>query len=412
MGTRPQDPVGRQPELARLEEALDELERGTTACLALEGEPGIGKTRLLEALRGRAEARRHLVLAGAAAEFERDLPFGVWVDALDAYVASQDLDPDVLGDLVGVLPSLRGDGAALGDERHRVQRALRALVELIAGDRPLVLVLDDLHWSDAASIDVLVALLRRPVGGRVLLALGYRSGKAPARLAAALAAPSVTILELGPLGEADCAALTGERLDATQRAAVYAQGGGNPFYTLQLAQVAHHPARSAPGDRLALDAGVPARRRGRAARGARRAQRRRPGAARAPERSPAIRSSPSSGTRSPSWSRRRAWRRWTSCSTRACSGPPTSPAASPSGTRSSAARSTSRPRAAGASRRTRAPTGRSPARVRRRRRARTTSSSPRPAATRPRSRCCSRPATPTLLGRRPAPPAGTRRRSG
>jgi predicted ATPase len=117
---RPEDPVGRQPELERLGDALDELDRGTTACLAVEGEPGIGKTRLLAALRGRAEDRRHLVLAGSAAEFERDLPFGVWVDALDAYVASQDLDaredvdPELLGDLAGVLPSLRGDGAARG----------------------------------------------------------------------------------------------------------------------------------------------------------------------------------------------------------------------------------------------------------------------------------------------------------
>jgi ATP/maltotriose-dependent transcriptional regulator MalT len=260
---RPEDPVGRQPELERLGDALDELDRGTSGCLAVEGEPGIGKTRLLTALRGRADDRRHLVLAGSAAEFERDLPFGVWVDALDAYVASQDLDarddvdPELLGDLAGVLPSLRGNGAARGDERYRVQRAIRALLELLARDKPLVLVLDDLHWSDAASIDALVALLRRPPAGRVLLALGYRSGKVPPTLAAALAAPSVTIIELGPLGEAECAVLAGERLDAAQRAAIYEQGGGNPFYTLQLAQTTAPPSPTATGDRLARDAGVP-----------------------------------------------------------------------------------------------------------------------------------------------------------
>ncbi len=257
MAPRPEDPVGRRPELERLGEALDELDRGTTACLAVEGEPGIGKSRLLAALRERAEDRRHLVLAGSAAEFEQDLPFGVWVDALDAYVASQDLDPDVLGDLVGVLPSLRGGGAAHGDERHRVQRAIRALLELIAHDKPLVLVLDDLHWSDAASIDVVAALLRRPPAGRVLLALGYRSGQAPPRLAAALVAPSVTLMELGPLSKDDSAALAGSGWDAAQRAAIYEQSGGNPFYTLQLARAAHRPSRSATGDRLALDTGVP-----------------------------------------------------------------------------------------------------------------------------------------------------------
>ena len=86
-------PVGREPELERLGEALDDLERGGNPCVAVEGEAGIGKTWLLSELRRRAEERGHLVLAGAAAEFERDLPFGVWVDALDAYVASQELEP-------------------------------------------------------------------------------------------------------------------------------------------------------------------------------------------------------------------------------------------------------------------------------------------------------------------------------
>jgi predicted ATPase len=199
---RPEDPVGRGPELERLGEVLDDLDGGATTCVAVEGEPGIGKTWLLSELRRRAEGRGHLVLAGSAAEFERDLPFGVWVDALDAYVASQDLsssedvDKEWLADLSGVLPSLRRAASAprLGDERHRAHRALRALLDAIAVDKPLVLVLDDLHWSDAASIEVLAALLRRGSGERVLLALGYRSGKAPARLVSALAAPALTLI--------------------------------------------------------------------------------------------------------------------------------------------------------------------------------------------------------------------------
>src|SRR4051794_38666702 len=203
VAVRPEQPVGRQPELERLGDVLDELHHGSAGCLAVEGEPGIGKTRLLSELRRQAEERGYLVLAGSAAEFERDLPFGVWVDALDAYAASQDLDvePQLLGDVAGVLPSLGRDGAAaaLADERHRAHRAVRALLDLIAGAKPLVVVLDDLHWSDGASIDLLTALLRRPGAERVLLALGYRSGKAPAKLSAALAAPGVTVVDLGPL---------------------------------------------------------------------------------------------------------------------------------------------------------------------------------------------------------------------
>ena len=85
--------MAREPELDRLRETLDDLERGANPCVAVEGEAGIGKTWLLSALRRLAEERGHLVLAGAAAEFERDLPFGVWVDALDAYVASQEREP-------------------------------------------------------------------------------------------------------------------------------------------------------------------------------------------------------------------------------------------------------------------------------------------------------------------------------
>ena len=241
--------------------------QGSAACLAVEGEPGIGKTRLLSELRRQADERGYVVLAGSAAEFERDLPFGVWVDALDAYVASQELDASenldaqLLDDLARVLPSLNRDGATaaggLVDERHRAHRAVRALLDLIATAKPLVLVLDDLHWSDAASIELLAALLRRRTAGRVLLALGYRSGKAPPRLGAALAAPAVTIIDLGPLSEAECSTLAGEHLDATQRAAIYAQSGGNPFYTLQLAHASELPSRSSTGDRLALDAGVP-----------------------------------------------------------------------------------------------------------------------------------------------------------
>ncbi len=180
--------MGRELERERLGQALDDLERGANPCVAVEGEPGIGKTWLLSELRRLAEARGHLVLAGSAAEFERDLPFGVWVDALDPYVASQHLDAEPL------TTALRSTGPGSGDERHRVHRALRALLEEIAEHKPLVLVLDDLHWSDAASIEVLAALLRRGTAGRVLLALGFRSGKAPAKLLSALAVPRATII--------------------------------------------------------------------------------------------------------------------------------------------------------------------------------------------------------------------------
>ena len=82
-----------------------------------------------------------MVLSGAAAEFEREMPFSVWVDALDAYVASQDFaghdswDDDLAAELAQVLPSLRGSNGADGavaDERYRAHRAVSRLLRLIA----------------------------------------------------------------------------------------------------------------------------------------------------------------------------------------------------------------------------------------------------------------------------------------
>ena len=79
--------VGRAETCGVLDAALSELDSGRSAALALVGEPGIGKTRLLAELAARADARGQLVLYGSASELERDLPFWVFVDALDEYVA-------------------------------------------------------------------------------------------------------------------------------------------------------------------------------------------------------------------------------------------------------------------------------------------------------------------------------------
>src|SRR5512134_3017965 len=83
--------VGRADELASLEQALDELDRGWPRAIELVGEPGIGKTRLLRELSLRADARGYTVLSGSATELERDLPFSMFVNALDDYV--QALNP-------------------------------------------------------------------------------------------------------------------------------------------------------------------------------------------------------------------------------------------------------------------------------------------------------------------------------
>src|SRR5438477_3918614 len=153
--------VGRAGELDSLEQVLDELNRGPPGAIELVGEPGIGKTRLLFELASRAELRGYLVLSGSASELERDLPFSVFVHALDEYVAGLDpnglstLEDEVQAELAHVFPSLsaleRGHEVALQHERYRSHRAVRALLEQLAETKPLVLLLDDLHWADSAS---------------------------------------------------------------------------------------------------------------------------------------------------------------------------------------------------------------------------------------------------------------------
>ena len=127
------------------------------------------------------------MLSGAAAEFEREMPFSVWVDALDAYVVAQglsehdDWDADLAAELGQVLPSVGtppATPAAIADERYRAHRAVRRLLGLIADGQPLVLVLDDLHWGDGASIELIAALVGREPDAPVLLALGFRPGQA------------------------------------------------------------------------------------------------------------------------------------------------------------------------------------------------------------------------------------------
>jgi DNA-binding NarL/FixJ family response regulator len=237
--------VGRAEELGVFEQVLAEVDDGSAAAVEVVGEPGIGKSRLLAEFAGRADLRGRLVLAGSASELERDLPFAVFVDTLDEYLRGLDpsrlqrLDEDVLTELAQVFPSLSGlatgNVVALQHERYRAHRAVRGLFELLANTRPLVLVLDDFHWADSASIELLGALLRRPPAAPVLAAVAVRPRQMPERLAAALErahrAFALTRVELGALTPVEARELVGERVDV-----LYQESGGNPFYLEQLSR--------------------------------------------------------------------------------------------------------------------------------------------------------------------------------
>jgi DNA-binding CsgD family transcriptional regulator len=236
--------IGRRQELAAVDETLDGLRSGRARWLVVSGEPGIGKTRLLGQLAERAGGRRFPVFVGRGAELERELPFAVWIDALDDHVATlgeRKLDALIgerVGELARVLPSA-GSGAAAGglqDERFHAYRAVRALLARLAMGHPVVLILDDVHWADDASLELIAHLLRRPPPAPVLIALAFRAGQVPNSLLAALDAAAreglVTEIGLGPLSEAEADALLGGAPPL-----LYRQSGGNPFYLEELARV-------------------------------------------------------------------------------------------------------------------------------------------------------------------------------
>ena len=239
--------VGRAAELGEIDEALAGLERRRFCALELVGEPGIGKTRLLSELASRADARGHLVLSGSASELERELPFWVFVDALDEYLEALEprgrnaLDEDVLRDLGGVFPAL-SDGAqpAQGDERMRVHRGFRQLLEGLAATKPLVLLLDDVHWADPASAELLGSLMRRPPAAAVLIGVAARPRQVPDALAGMLArAQADGVLErvdVGGLTAAEARELLGPDMPAKAADSLYAETSGNPFYLQQLAR--------------------------------------------------------------------------------------------------------------------------------------------------------------------------------
>jgi ATP/maltotriose-dependent transcriptional regulator MalT len=240
--------VGRQRELASLEQALAELDEGRSGAIELVGEAGIGKTRLLAELASRADARGHLVLAGSGSELERDLPFSAFVSALDEYLRGLGersfvaLNEGDRAELATVFPALaglgRGHGVAPQHERYRTHRAVRALLEALGQRRPLVLILDDLHWADPASIELLGALLRRPPATAVLSALTFRPRQLPERLLSALEraerAADLIRLELAPFTRAEARELLDGAVTDAEAALLYEETGGNPFYLQQL----------------------------------------------------------------------------------------------------------------------------------------------------------------------------------
>ena len=142
-----------------------------------------------------------------------------------------------------MFPALRSldpgsDEPTTAAERHRAYRAARELLERLAVKQPLVLVLDDLHWADGASLELASHLFRRPPRRRVVLAVGLRPGQADHATEAVMdsarrGSASVHSIALGPLAPADAQVLMG-LADPAEAERLYRRSGGNPFYMLEL----------------------------------------------------------------------------------------------------------------------------------------------------------------------------------
>ena len=200
--------------------------------------------------------------AAAARELERELPFGLVVDAFDSYLAALDerdwqrIAPEELNELAGIFPSMRSlvpepEQPSTTGERFRAHRAVVEMIERLAARQPVLLILDDLHWADGASVEQAGYVLRRPPEAAVMIVGAFRAGQADPALVTAVETATrdgrVTHIELGPLAPAEAETLLN---GAGSTDGLYEESGGNPFYLLQLAR----SGRSAPGRTTSLDA--------------------------------------------------------------------------------------------------------------------------------------------------------------
>jgi DNA-binding CsgD family transcriptional regulator len=203
----------RDDALAALTEAHADAARGEGRVILVTGEPGIGKTALVET-----------VLASLPGETR------ALVGRCDDLTVARPLSP--FADLLGSVPAALEEAILDGAPPQRLHPLLLAEVDLQS--RPTVLVVEDVHWADDATLDALTFLVRRVGRIRALVVLTLRPGEAPPGSAVnatlgEIPPANAGYLDLEPLSEAAVASLAGETAPA-----VFAATRGNPFYVTQL----------------------------------------------------------------------------------------------------------------------------------------------------------------------------------
>lgn len=252
----PQGMIGRRAELATLLGALEEAMTGATRAVVIEGEPGIGKTRLAEELGAEAARRGATVLWGRAFEGGAAPAFWPWLAPLRALGAA--LPPGTApAELAGLLSASGGASAPAAGDRAGfvVFEGVAAVLAAGATAAPLVLVLDDVQWADEASLELLSLVAARLDAVPLLVVCTVRElevGRNDAlvdALAALTRRPGTRRLRLlGLSGDATAelvARTVGAAVDAGTAGAIHRRAEGNPFFISELSRLV---AAGAVGD--------------------------------------------------------------------------------------------------------------------------------------------------------------------
>jgi DNA-binding NarL/FixJ family response regulator len=257
--------VGRAQELGQLLAHLDRAAAGRSSAVLLAGDAGVGKTKLLDELAVQAGTRGVRVLTGHCVDLgEVGLPYLPFVDLLRPVASDPELAPEsarnpvLAGMLTGVaapVPSVAAE-ADLGrplpnraapqpadDGRLQLFESVAGLLAELGSAQPLLVILEDVHWADRSSRDLLRYLLARLAGEPVTLVASYRSDdlhrRHPLRplLAELVRVPGVERIDLGPLADAEVTQLVRSLSDAVPLstvADVVARAEGNAFYAEEL----------------------------------------------------------------------------------------------------------------------------------------------------------------------------------
>jgi class 3 adenylate cyclase/tetratricopeptide (TPR) repeat protein len=250
--------VGRVAETAAFDTALAAALTGAGQTVVLGGEAGVGKSKFVREAQAHASAGGARVLVGLTHQSDSALPYAPFVSAIRS--GFHGLDRDELGrvlqrsapDLAELFPELGRIERAVaptGLERHRLTVAFQHLFRAFAREAPVLVVLEDLHWADETSLELLQHLARELRDARVLILATYRSDEMHRRhpflrtLAGLQRERLVTEIQLKRLTPEE----TGELIRATFgardpnvkvsvefRNAVYARSEGNPFFTEEL----------------------------------------------------------------------------------------------------------------------------------------------------------------------------------